>query len=94
MEKLSLVVNVLDKEKASWIWACHQDESKQQEIGIAVRVISNGDLNKRCELLKEKIEILEDAAILYSATAEKLDKIDMALEKTWERVVKDKERSL
>ena len=87
MEKLSLIIDVLDKEKAKWLWECHLDKVKQQEMGIRVRIISNGDLNKRCNLLEDKLYIYDKLRMddLADEDFVNLERIDKAIEKSMKR---------
>jgi len=83
MERLTIVIDILDKEKAAWIF---KDEAKQKELGIWVRALSNGNALDRVDLYKEKAEILNELESYMSEdVSNKLEKIDIAIEKSWER---------
>jgi hypothetical protein len=86
MEGLSLIVTVIDKEQASWIWDLLKGEKKHEGLGIEISALSNGNLYQRNELNEQKISILEEhLCALDSETEKRIKRLNSAIEKTWER---------
>jgi hypothetical protein len=63
--KITVTLEIQDKNKVGWIWDSHLKEN--QELGIRVSSISEGDLNHKINKLEKIINFLEDKnAISYS----------------------------
>ena len=69
--QLSLVVTVTDKDKAKWIYDNHLNGD--EDSGIRITAISNGDLNEKNTVLEDIITDIEENASLNTEYAQKLE---------------------
>ena len=69
--KLTIVLDVLDKEKAQWLWDNHLNGDTSS--GIRVTSISNGDLVEKNTILEDLVNEMRDNSVVDNSFMEEID---------------------
>lgn len=76
--QITLVLDIEDKDRSKWIWESHLN--KNNDLGVNILSIHEGDLNEKNMLLEDLVTEIRDNAVIensfFDRIEETLDKID------------------